>query len=298
MKGMRSLAVVVLALCALTPAPVRAWGFAAHRFIMEHAIDRLPDELRPFYAQSRTFLVEYSIMPDLLRNLDVPEEPPRHFIDMDAYGEYPFDALPHDYDAAVRKFGRDTIEKNGVLPWRVDEIFGRLVRAFERAGRGETYSLDDVRLMSATLAHYVADAHMPFHAVKNFDGQLTGQKGIHARFETELFERYQGRLVLPELTIPPIHDAKAFVFDAVAVGAGLTAPILDADRRAAAGRREYDDVYFDRFFAEVGPILERRVAESIAATAAVFAGAWERAGRPVLPLDPSRRPRKVSGGTR
>jgi len=283
-------------LCALTPAPVGAWGFAAHRFIMEHAIDRLPGELRPFYEKSRTFLVEYSILPDLLRNLDVPEEPARHFIDMDAYGEYPFDALPRDYDAAVRKFGRETIRKNGVLPWRVDEIFGRLVRAFERVGRGEAYSLDDVRLMSATLAHYVADAHMPFHAVRNFDGQLTGQKGIHARFETELFERYQSRLTLPVVTIPPVHDAKTFVFDAVAVGAGLTLPILAADRRAAAGRAEYDDLYFDRFFAEVGPILERRVAESIATTAAVFTGAWEQAGRPALPLEVSRRLRKVSGG--
>ena len=119
------------------------------------------------------------MLPDLLRNLDVPGEPPRHFLDFDAYGPSPFDALPRDFDAAVKKYGRETIEKNGTLPWRVGEIYGRLVKAFERAGRKETYSIDDARLMSAVLAHYVADAYVPFHAAVNYDGQLTGQRGIH-----------------------------------------------------------------------------------------------------------------------
>ena len=64
--------------------------------------------------------------------------------------------------------------------------FERLVGAFEGAGRQETWSLENIKLMSAVLAHYVADAHVPFHAVVNYDGQLTGQRGIHSRFESEL----------------------------------------------------------------------------------------------------------------
>ena len=43
-------------------------------------------------------------------------------------------------------------------------------------------------------AHYVGDAHVPFHAVMNDDGQLTNQHGLHSRFESALFERYRARL--------------------------------------------------------------------------------------------------------
>ena len=35
---------------------------------------------------------------------------------------------------------------------------------------------------------------MPFHAALNHDGLLTGQWGIHSRFETETFERYREQL--------------------------------------------------------------------------------------------------------
>jgi len=296
---MRRIFAVVIALVALVlPARIGAWGFAAHRFIMDQAITRLPAGIRPFYERNRTFMIEYAIVPDLLRNLDVPDEPPRHFLDMDAYGAYPFGALPRDYDAAVRKFGRETVDKNGLLPWRATEIYGRLVKAFERTGRQEGYSLDDIKLMSAVLGHYVADAHMPFHAALNYDGQLTGQRGIHSRFESQLFERMQGSLDLPAVTMPPVRDIRAFMFDTLLESFTLTEPLLEADRRAAAGLTEYGDEYFARWSKDAGPVLARRVADAIAATAAVFTGAWEEAGRPAVPLELSRRPAKIGGERR
>ena len=49
---------------------------------------------------------------------------------MDAFGPAPFDAIPHDKDAAIAKFGKDMAQKNGLLPWRVEEMYGKLVRAF------------------------------------------------------------------------------------------------------------------------------------------------------------------------
>src|SRR3990172_4422155 len=118
---MRRLLVIGLLVIAL-PLPLAAWGCDVPRFIIGEAIDRLPPEMRPFYQAHRTFLVEYSVGPDLMRNLDVAEEPPRHFLDMDAYGEYPFRDLPRDYEAAVKKFGSEMIVKNGLLPWRTAEI--------------------------------------------------------------------------------------------------------------------------------------------------------------------------------
>ena len=49
---------------------------------------------------------------------------------MDAFGPPPFDALPHDKDAAIAKFGKEMVQKNGLLPWRLEEMHGKLVRAF------------------------------------------------------------------------------------------------------------------------------------------------------------------------
>ena len=78
------------------PAPVGAWGFNGHKFITERAIELLPQEIRPFFQKFRTTVVEHSIDPDTYRTVGFTDEPPRHFLDMDAYGPFPFKDLPRD----------------------------------------------------------------------------------------------------------------------------------------------------------------------------------------------------------
>src|SRR5918993_1220329 len=106
-----------------------------------------------------------------------------------------FKALPHDYKEAVEKRGLDFVLKNGTVPWRAEEIYIELRNAF-KALETQGFARDNVKLFSSVLSHYVADAHVPFHAVINYDGQLTGQWGIHSRFETELFVRYKDKLAI------------------------------------------------------------------------------------------------------
>jgi hypothetical protein len=43
----------------------------------------------------------------------------------------------------------------------------------------------------------------------------------------------------------------------------------------------------------VQPILEKRLGESISGTASLITSAWIAAGRPALPVDEKRVPRKV-----
>ena len=86
-----------------------AWGFEEHRFIAERAIELLPAPIKPFYQRNRTMIVEHAIDPDLWRTAGWTDEPPNHFVDLDAYGPPPFDALPHDKDQAIAKFGRDML---------------------------------------------------------------------------------------------------------------------------------------------------------------------------------------------
>jgi hypothetical protein len=121
---------------------------------------------------------------------------------------------------------------------------------------------------------------VPLHATNNNDGQLTGQHGVHARFETALFERYEGKLSIRPAAMAPIVSPRDAAFDTLLASHQLVARLLRADSDAAAGKTVYDSAYFDRFLASARPILEQQIAASIAATAALITGAWQAAGRP------------------
>jgi hypothetical protein len=287
---MRRLIVVlgVLALAA-TPTPTHAWGYEAHKFIMERAIGLLPPEIRPLFEQNKSTLIERAIDPDTwqVAGFDAQEDS-NHFLDLDweGYGKYPYNGLPRDYTAAIAKFGKKRIDDNGTLPWRAEEMFGNLQRAFESYGRRGPFGRFDILFFSAWLTHYVSDAHVPFHAVLNYDGQLTGQRGIHSRFEAFLFERYRDQWTIAPKPISPIRNPRDFIFDVVLQGTQLAPPILKADLDAIGSRDEYDDAYYAAFFKANRAVVERRLNESIAASAAMIAGAWEAAGKPAVPVNP------------
>lgn len=282
-------------LVVLVPAPAQAWGYDAHRFIMDRAIALLPAELRPMFERDRAAVVERAIDPDTWRNAGFDAvESPHHFLDIDwdGYGKFPFEGLPRDYAAAVEKHGKSRVDANGTMPWRTEEMYGNLRRAFEAYARRGAFGRFDILHYAAWLAHYVSDAHVPFHAVINYDGQLTGQHGIHARFESFLFERYRDRLTVQPAAMAPIRNPRDFVFDRVIEGTQLVPPILESDLKAIGSRDVYDDAYYAAFFMANRNVMERRLGESIAAVAAMIAGAWETAGKPALPLEPPPQPQR------
>jgi hypothetical protein len=288
---------LLVGVCLAVPSSASAWGFAAHKTIADRMIALLPEALRPLFEKHRATLVERSVDPDLWRTAGFEAEPPNHFLDIDhqAFGPYPFAALPREYDTAVQKFGREFIHEQGLLPWRVQEFYGRLQRAFESLRRPTppAYALSDIVYYSAILAHYVSDAHVPLHAVVNYDGQLTGQNGLHGRWESELYERNEGRVTIAPAAATPVTQPRDFTFDVLLASNRLAAAVLDADRKAAEGREFYDDQYFAAFEPAQLPVLARRLNESITAVASVVAGAWEQAGRPEVPIELPRTLRRV-----
>ncbi|MFO7691650.1 MAG: hypothetical protein R6V57_01070 [Vicinamibacterales bacterium] len=292
---MRRLAAVAVAVGLIGAVQVGAWGGEGHRLILDRAIQLLPPELRAAFETDRAMLLGHASDPDLWRIAGFDDEAPRHFLDIDAYGPPPFSALPRDLGAAIEKFGPETITRNGLLPWRAAEMRGRLLRAFEAHKSDQRYGRSNAVYLAAVLAHYVADAHQPFHAVLNYDGQLTNQHGIHARFEDELPARFGARLTYAPSAPQPILDTRGAMFDALVSGAALAAGLLEADRRAAEGRTEYDDAYYEALVRVVQPVFERRASEAITAVAGVILGAWEEAGRPDLAKTLPRPVQKIRG---
>jgi len=283
---MRLAAIGVLAAMLVAPSPASAWGFEAHKFIVSRAIDILPEALRPFFEANRAFIVERSIDPDLWRSAGFTEEPPNHFLDFDAYGPYPFKDLPRGYDDALKKYGIDKLRQNGLVPWRTHDIAGRLVRGFEALHKNGQYAQSDIRFFSAIIGHYVSDAHVPLHAVLNYNGQLTGQTGIHNRWEDDLFVRYQKSLVIKPGALRPIGHERDFIFETLLESFQLADDVLAANKKAIGDRDVYDDRYFETLFLETRPILEKRLNDAINSVASIITSAWEQAGKPKLSANP------------
>ena len=140
---------------------------------------------------------------------------------------------------------------------------------------------------AAWLTHYVSDGYEPLHAVVNYDGQAGNQRGIHTRFEATLFERYRDQWVIDPKALPPVTNPRDFMFEALLSGTRLAPAIDQADAQAIGKGDVYDDRYYEAFRKSAGPVMERRLNESIAAVAAMIAGAWDAAGRPRVPVTPN-----------
>ena len=278
---------------------MHAWGMDVHRLLTGRAIDGLPLPLKPFYAEQRAFVVEHAADPDLWRVValrgELGAEDPNHYVDLDLVEKPPFTGIPHEWDAYVAKYGLEQATQMGRLPWRTEEIYNRLVAAFTdmAKGTGPAYAGDNARYLSAVLSHYVEDAHVPFHANANHDGQLTNQRGIHSRFETDLVLRNLSTLTLAPVTIRPIPNIREFIFTTVIESYASVEPILAADRKATAGRDAYDDGYFAVLLAGTKPILEKRMSDASSAVASAIVSAWEKGGRPALPLKGPRPPARI-----
>jgi hypothetical protein len=289
-----SIVAVVAVMVSLLPASAFAWGFVGHRLIMTRALELLPPELKPFFDRFREEVVIRVVDPDLWRNVGW-EDDPNHFLDygLPSLGPYPFASLPREYSQALEKFGVAELKRIGFLPWREAEMFGQLRRGFEGFTRQAPYATGDVVLFSAVTSHYLQDAHQPLHATNNYDGQLTGNTGVHSRFERDLIEKFGTRLTLSPGPVKPILNPRDRAFDVLLDSYTNVEAIMRADTAAAAGKDIYDDDYFEKFFASMKPMLEKQLSLAITATAGVIVGAWEAAGRPVLKSADARAPQKV-----
>ncbi|AGA76334.1 zinc dependent phospholipase C family protein [Echinicola vietnamensis] len=157
------------------------WGFYAHKRINRLAVFSLPLEMIGFYKENIAYLTENAVNPDR-RRYAVKGEAEKHYIDADVYGDSAVYTLPRYWSDAVNKYGEDSLRKYGIAPWNVQFVKTQLTKAFKDK------NAKAILRLSADLGHYIGDINVPLHTTENYNGQLTGQEGIHGFWESRIPE--------------------------------------------------------------------------------------------------------------
>ena len=268
------------------------WGFFGHQKINYYACFLLPPEMMVLYKPNIAFLSEHAVDPDK-RRYAIKEEGPRHFIDIDYYGKYPFDSLPHKWKDAVAKYSEDTLQSQGIVPWHVQTMLQRLTNAFKE----KNYS--SIMKNSAELGHYIADAHVPLHANSNHNGQYTNQHGIHGFWESrvpELLAEKEWDFMIGKAVY--LKDPGAYIWDRVLESAKASDSVLNFEKELSKqfsadqkysfenrnGKviRQYSTSFALAFNKKLDGMVERRMRLSIQSIASFWYTAWVNAGQPDL----------------
>ncbi len=160
-----------------------AWGFFGHQKISRLAVFLLPPEMITFYKTHIQYITENAVNPDKRRYV-MAQEAPRHYLDLDIYGEEAIDSLPRYWKSALEKYTEDTLMAYGIVPWQIQFTKYQLTKAFENQ------DLENILKLSVDLGHYIGDGNVPLHTTSNYNGQLTGQHGIHGLWESRLPELF------------------------------------------------------------------------------------------------------------
>lgn len=174
---------VALMLTAIVVSVCYAWGFWAHQRINRMAVFTLPPQMIGFYKENIEFITTHAVDPDKRRYSD-PAEAPRHYIDLDSYGKAPYDSVPRYWDDAVAKYSLDTLNRHGIVPWYINLMLYKLTEAFKQKSKWK------ILYYSSDIGHYIGDANVPLHCTHNYNGQFTGQTGIHGFWESRVPELY------------------------------------------------------------------------------------------------------------
>ena len=282
---------LLLAAISLLIASFRPiWGFFAYQKINELAVFTLPPDMIGFYKKNLSYIERSAVNPDK-RRYAVAEEAPRHFLDLDHYGDSASSCLPRYWDKAVLKYPPDTLIAHGILPWHINKVYYQLKDAF--------MARDPSRILrlSAELGHYIADANVPLHTTQNYNGQLTGQEGIHAFWESRLPEIFSGTydyFVGPSTYVPDVQTA---AWNAVFSSHAMVDSVLNEEKMLALRYQEkkyafetkgnqtikvYSADYAAAYHHALRGMVEKQMRASIKMIGDFWYSAWVDAGEPDL----------------
>ena len=270
------LLLLALTITSLQKNKVFAWGWQTHRYINENAVDYLSPEME-FFQEFKEYLRQHSTDPD---TDDLPGY--YHYIDIDYYTEFFEGTFPHDWEDAVDQYGYDIIIENGTVPWVIELWTDSLTTLMED---GEW---DTAWQIAAELGHYVADSHQPLHLTLNYNGQLTGNYGIHSRYETQMINAHLSELPLPDSTSNYWSSVIDSVFRYIEEIYPYVNEIIAADDLAAGQDPNYNSTYYNILWEELDSLTISVIHCAIIDLASIWQTAWINAGSPTLSFNDKR----------
>jgi len=287
----------VTALLVAAPSLLSAWGTWGHQRINRAAVLALPPAMRTLFYNHIDFMVEEAVIPDLRKyTINDRAEFPRHYIDIEEYGTAPISTLPQSSTEAAAKYEPAFLDKHGRLPWYIQDMMAKLTQAMKNGRK------DDILFIAADLGHYLGDATQPLHTSANHDGQLTGQKGVHAFFESQLVEQfgssYNFKVAEPHVIDPVAEtwriisqshaaaDTLLSVEKALAAAApATTIYALDAQgqvKKNVFNSQIHAKLYATSYHDALKHMVERQLRTATQAAANYWYTAWVNAGKPDL----------------
>lgn len=267
---------------------VPPWGFYAHKWINRMAVFLQPPELFVFLKKHIHYISEQAVNPDK-RRYAVVGEAERHYIDLDEYSIEEKLALPSlTWEKAVEKYTEDSLRARGIVPWQIIRMKHQLTEAFTQR------DVSRIVKLCTDIGHYIADAHVPLHTTKNYNGQFTGQNGIHGLWESRLPELYlQGYdMWIGKAKYEPRIQERVWkaVFDShAAVDSVLSfEKRLSEDKKFTIEERNgtlvktYSSGFSAQYHKALQDQVERRMRAAIQTVADIWYTAWSDAGKPDL----------------
>jgi hypothetical protein len=291
---------ITIAMIVILAPLFLSWGEAGHIRINRAAVMSLPEPMQSFFYNHIDFITQASPIPDLRRFLlDDKAENSRHYFDLENFG--PIDSLPLTLQEATNTYTKEFLAKNGVLPWYIENRMDELTRAFKEKRKTE------ILFLAAELGHYVADANTPLHTTVNYDGQLTGQNGLHSFWETRMVKMFSHTYNYDSGEAVYITDIRKEIHRMILNSNALSDTLLrlekelrqsypldqlymktDRDTTDKDYKPIFSDEYATRYHEKLNGMVERQMQASILATASFWYTAWVNAGKPDLSdLDPA-----------
>ena len=264
-------------------AKIYAWGWETHRYINEHAVDYLPPEM-DIFQEYKEYISSHATDPDM------DNQPGYyHYIDIDYYPEFFNGTFPYIWEDAVAQYGTGVLIDYGTVPWVIEEWTDSL-SSLMASGQW-----DDVWQIAAELGHYVADSHQPLHLTLNYNGQSSGNYGIHSRYETHMMNDHLSELPLPDSTSIYWNSVIDSTFNYIENIYPYVSDILAADDLASAQDPNHNSTYYNILWDELDTLTINVVHSAIIDLASIWQTAWINAGYSILDIkDNSSVPRKTS----
>lgn len=250
------------------------WGVSGHKIINRKTFYSFPASMSSFYWFPDS-LSKHGSDADYRKSSD-PTESPRHFIDIDNYPEFlATGRIPQSLDSLIAIHGNYFVIDNGILPFAIIATTDSVKKYFQ------LHDWQKAMLKAADLGHYVADAHMPLHITRNYDGQYTNQTGVHSRYETQMINADSSLIIYNGDSCNYISDINNFVFGFIYNDYKYVDSVLKADSISHAIAGNYGSVYLQQLWQRSGNFTIRLFKNASNFLTRLVYTAWVNAGSPI-----------------